>query len=235
MLAKSPASRYQNLGVAAHDLAAIQRGEAIPSRTGNPKSADKAQTLSINRNNLYATLTVIALIAASTIAVVAYNSHRLFAYFYQAYQSERAPVNQEPAKIEAIPKEPAAGLSPTDGAEVDSALEHVPTKDELEEKLARVLNGRFKLHSCSLIDDSFAQIAKHSSLHYIDLIGTQFPNESLARLAKLPVLDHINFTYTNFSDSGANGLSRCKLLSLVEVNWAICLTKESANWPPCRL
>jgi hypothetical protein len=218
MLAKSAASRYQNLGVAAHDLAAIQRGDAIPSRTGHSKSVNKDQTLSISRKNLYAALAVITLIAASTIAVVAYNSHRLFAYFYQAYQSERAAVPERP-KIEAIPKETIVGFSPTDGRAVESALEHLPTKDELEKKLATVKNGRFKLHSSRLIDNSFAQIANHPSLRYIDLIGTQFPNESLARLAKLPLLEHVNLTYTNFSDSGANSLFQCKSLALVEVNW----------------
>ena len=218
MLAKSPAARYQNLGIAAHDLAAIQRGEAIPIRTVQLKPDDKEKTLSISRNNLYAVLAFMALISASVIGVIAY-VYPETAYFFHNDRNKNSPLNQVNSKTEAIPEEHTPVFSLRDGKVMDSALDHVPSTDELAKKLARP-DGVLKLRNCTLTDETFKQIAASSSICYVDLMWTHYSNESLARLAKLPHLTQILLTTTNFSDSGANALSKCKFLSKIEANWA---------------
>jgi tRNA A-37 threonylcarbamoyl transferase component Bud32/tetratricopeptide (TPR) repeat protein len=72
MLAKSPASRYQDLALAAHDLAAIQQGEpetvsvkALPVATAARKPAGKASTITMKRSSFALSFACTALMSVT--------------------------------------------------------------------------------------------------------------------------------------------------------------------------
>jgi serine/threonine protein kinase len=78
MLAKSPDSRYQNLGIVAHDLGALRRGDSISADAKSFRAAsqakDKSTTISISRNKFYGLMLCIALLAATIAAVSGYRA-----------------------------------------------------------------------------------------------------------------------------------------------------------------
>ena len=68
MLRKSPAERYQNIGLVAHDLAAVCKGGDIASRRATAETKPEiksSKTITIAANKLYALLAVAALIPST--------------------------------------------------------------------------------------------------------------------------------------------------------------------------
>jgi serine/threonine-protein kinase len=99
MLAKNPEDRYQNLGEAAHELAALKRGEApklnAAIKPKRPAQADSQAGVVLNRHHFISAMIGIAL-ATFTLSSV-------LTYFTQHANIQRAnPTKLQPTEPETI-------------------------------------------------------------------------------------------------------------------------------------
>ena len=78
MLDKSPENRYQNLGVVAHCLAALKRGESIAStnKPAKPKAQPETKTISMPNSKFYALLSGACVLSAALAGVSGYLLHQ---------------------------------------------------------------------------------------------------------------------------------------------------------------
>ena len=95
-LAKSPQSRYQNLGLMAHDLGALRRGEPITGKPSASTAQTHAKTISLPNKTFYALLLGTALLSAAIAGI-------------SVDQLDRAHnVSAPPFETVTPPKQPAA-------------------------------------------------------------------------------------------------------------------------------
>ena len=76
MLAKSPGSRYQDLGIAAHDLAATMRGDAILKQAVPRIKLGSSKNMSLSRIAFYGSILISILLSASIAGLASYNFKR---------------------------------------------------------------------------------------------------------------------------------------------------------------
>ena len=207
MLAKSPDSRYQNLGNVAHDLGALRRGDSISStakQTAGVQAKAKARTISISTTRFYAVMIGIALLSAAIGGVLVY----LFHSFHNGDSPEKP-------KTRSIGDSSAKELDLTPGLVDDS---QAISPEVLKKRLARPTPAKqFALAFCKVSDESFALIAATSWIQHLSLENCDISNESLGRLAQ----QHLPTIYlgnSNFNDIGAARLSLCQDLQSIKVN-----------------
>jgi serine/threonine protein kinase len=200
MLAKSPDRRYQNLGVVAHDLGALRRGESI---SGAAKSspvavqASRGRPVSMRRNSFYALMLGISMLSAVIAGVSGYMLHN--------FQNGGPRVQP---KIESSQKEFVTN-SPVP-LDLDTDDRPAISTEELKKLLAQPQpDKRFALRNRKITDEAIELIASTSWIHLLTLHGCDISNASLARLAKLN-LAGINFGESTFNDIGAGSLSVCQ-------------------------
>jgi serine/threonine-protein kinase len=75
MLAKSPSSRYRDLGIAAQDLTAVPTAAPVSSKIVKTKSGAKGKTQSGSRNKIMALVVGLAVVSACVVAVLTHLHH----------------------------------------------------------------------------------------------------------------------------------------------------------------
>jgi tRNA A-37 threonylcarbamoyl transferase component Bud32 len=208
MLAKSPDNRYQNLGIVAHDLGALRRGESISAAAQSTEYKSPVKTISMTRTNFYALLLGIALLAAVTTGVAG--------YLFRNAKGEKSMEQTIPAAAPAV--EPA--VNPLSGKEIDDSGHGNLPEEELRGALAYpTANRELVFANRKITDKGFELIANTDQkwIRSLNLHNCDISNESLGRLAKLH-LSSIGLNSSTFNDSGAKNLSRCQELSSIDAN-----------------
>jgi serine/threonine protein kinase len=207
MLAKKPDSRYQSLGVLAHHLTALERGDSgqIPGKTSAQTSKHKAPEKISMR---IVTFSGLILVVAMASMLATYFSICVYHEWQHRMALERAPLDANPNS--------------------DILLSHAETKaivedylekpDDLAKKLAQpskdnILRERDVMVSAK----SLRAISQASWIEYIDFIDSHLSNKDLGLLSKLH-LRRIDLTWSNFDDDGAKALSACKSLERVHAD-----------------
>lgn len=226
MLAKNPDDRYQNLGVAAHELAALKRGEApklssaiIPKRPVGENSP--IGMVNLNRGNFIYTMIGISL------ATILISSG--ITYFTQAANIQIpnavavTPTKSEPETPEKPPLEPKMteesvifdpAIMRGDNVLISKyatdmslrALKHYPNAQVLD-----VQDGHITNDGIAFLQDS--------KLLELTLYGSSIT--SLSNLAKLPYIQTLDVSVTKIDDTAIPDIARLKMLhtlALVDCN-----------------
>ena len=213
MLAKSPDSRFQNLGVVAHRLGAMQRGESTTTGSKPARIAVRQQvkTMSIRSSHFYALLFGVATLSAAVAGLLGYQ--------FNNYQRRTPPPVVAVSKKGPLQEDSAFGLSPSLNKVIDKECDRVLSPEAIKKELATPTpDHRFTERNADLSDQMFKFISEASWIRGLELLGSHVNNASLGRLSKLTLL-WIDVSATNFNDKGAKGLSLCPRLSFISANW----------------
>ncbi len=218
MLAKNPAGRYQNLGMAAHDLAAIKRGETSqfaadlkPNKT--PRLDANKQTISMRRDRFYFLLVGIGFLSALITAMAM--------YFLQVSQwKERVePVGE---KTKAAPTESATSLASIPAEKVDDGVFDLAIK-----------HHKIKFHCGFASDKSLVAFKSYKEAQSLNLTGSNITDQGIGNLkgskildlglrgcdiksvdniVQLPYLQNLDLSKTLIDDSAIAKLAKLKML-----------------------
>ncbi len=241
MLAKQPDNRYQNLGKAAHDLAAIKRGETLHlNANSNPKPTVQpdptVKIISMRRDHFYSLLLAVVLIPALTTA--------LLMHLFQASQKRERFVKSEITEIKSAPvsydsiefsdgiKKRACRFQSNDLA-TDESMNAFKNYKEVQaveladctvtdNGIANLKNSktlRLKLRNCNIT--SVDNIAQLEYLQDLDLRQTKINDSAIAQLVRLKMLTTLNL-------QGCEQLTEKGLLQLTQSTSLMCvyLTKS---------
>jgi serine/threonine protein kinase len=209
MLAKSPGNRYQSLGMAAHDLAATMRGDAVPIRpavTHIENSNPFANTLTLSRSLFVGSVLTTILLTATLAGFAAYKIRRT--------QPPEPLPPAKPPKVEAVRRAEENAL-PINTDDLERAQIMSPSR------LAEYLkdspsDGRLSLHFKTLSTEGLRMISNAKWIRFLDLESSIFDNKDIALLAGLPQLNFLCVSGSNFDDKAAVALSRFKSLKKLE-------------------
>jgi serine/threonine protein kinase len=222
MLAKSPDSRYQNLGNVVHDLGALKRGESISVTVSEPGAQAKApKTISMSSNKFYLLMFGVPVLTAAVAG--------FFGYTFPGFQGGNLQVqpNEQSNKKETVTKVSRALLDLDELSLVevkkllarprlDHQFEMGRVKAVSEQAAALISNAqwihRLSLHGCEISKTSFAELAKLPNLVSIDLSKSTFDNAAAGSLSACQRLQDINASATSLSDEGVSKLARIKSL-----------------------
>jgi tRNA A-37 threonylcarbamoyl transferase component Bud32 len=209
MLAKSPGNRYQNLGMAADDLAATMRGDAVPIRAAvsyTENSNPFAKTHTLSRSLFFGSVLITILLSATLAGFAAYNIKR-------TQPAEPLPPTK-PARA-AVVRRAEENALPLNADDLERA--QIMSPSQLAEHLKdSPSDGRLSLHFKTLNTEGLRMISDTKWIRYLDLESSIFDNKDMALLERLPLLDHLYISGSNFDDSAAVELSRCKNLKKLE-------------------
>jgi serine/threonine protein kinase len=209
MLAKSPDKRYNNLGILAHDLAALRRGESIsPSRGSAATQKPPEETIvSMKRTSFYALLFLIAMLSAGVTWLCGYH------LLNRPPEPSSVMTNKRGIK-ESVPSVPLSSLTSIK-LPYDTEPEEI-SPDELKNKLAQPNSKNIFVFKYNLVSDKSLELISNTQwIHTLILDACIIDNDHLDRLAKMQ-LSHLDLQDSNFNDDGAAKLS--KFSGLVEIN-----------------
>ncbi len=199
MLAKSPDSRYQNLGLLAHDLETVRRGGSVslkPSMTSLPSNASTNPVWQKN---------ALILVSLALVSICGYLLHE--------FQAGRflVPPKQEVSKSK---------IDPLDSVFANAQPNLFVVKpDELQKLLAKSpADHKLDLNNTEISTEALNAIAAVGWIHDLTLRDCDLDNLSLRKLAKLKDLSVVDLNGTNLDDDGCAGLSACKNLSIIYAN-----------------
>ncbi len=217
MLAKNPAGRYQNLGIAAHDLAAIKRGETSQLAADlNPKRVLRLEsnnkTISMRRDRFYFLLAGIAFLSALMTA--------LLMYFFQV-SPKKERVEQTIGTITTT-KAPTPLPELTDNGVFDAAIKRRECKFDAkfasDESLVSFKGYKeaqsIDLHGCKITDKGIGNL-KDSKILILGLNGCDI--RSVDNIVKLPYLQQLDLRRASIVDSDIAKLTRLKMLNILNL------------------
>jgi serine/threonine protein kinase len=208
MLAKRPDNRYQSLGVLAHHLSALERGDSglIPRRPSAQTTKRKPpEKISMHIFTFCGLISVVAI--ASMIAT--YCATKFYRHRQHRTAVERTLQDANtPASMLMLSHAETKAI-------VDDFLEK---PDDLANKLASPSRTHMlRERDVTVSAQNLNAISRASWIEYIDFIDSDLSNKDLGLLSKLH-LRRIDLNSSNFDDDGAKGLSSCKTLERVHAN-----------------
>lgn len=234
MLAKNPNNRYQNLAEAANDLAATERGEALPynpaaqvkSNTGTSKA--KSTTIKMSRALLVALVlgnlifsaalgtTVTSLLMASRTAVAEKKEPDVQRFpqtdsvgiFVEAIKKGRCAFAEKYVVNDAS----LAAFENYDGAQsLDLDACQVTDKGLASLRKSKLLN--LGVNDCNITE--VKNIATFEYLQFLDLRGTYIKDSALPEIAKLNMLHTVNLRNCEITDEGLKKLIPARSLKSI--------------------
>ncbi len=223
MLAKQPDNRYQNLGEAAHDLAAIKRGETLhlnvdsnPKRTYQPDPTIK--TISMRRDHFYSLLLGVVLIPALTTAL-------LMHLFFQAAHKRERYVKSEIKETNASPDpEPRKVFNDRIGKRACRFESSNFATDESMHVFKNYKEAQaIELADCTVTDDGIANL-KNSKILKLKLRKCDIT--SVDNIAQLEYLQDLDLRQAEINDSAIAKLVRLKMLTMLNLEGCEQLTEK---------
>ncbi len=208
MLAKSPEARYNNLGIVAHDLDALRRGDSIspfnPART-IPKK--EAATITLAKVHFYALIIGTALLSTTVSGFLGYTLHTADESKIEQPNEEKPLAAQSKLTENAKPGENLEELLVIPALTPQELQLRFPTKDKSLSVSYKTIN-----------DNVFDVIAAASWIEDLSLNNSIFKNENLAKLSALKKLKEIDLSGSSLNDIGAEGIAQCQ--ELIGINAA---------------
>ncbi len=219
MLAKHPDNRYQDLGKAAHDLAAIKRGETLhlnadsnPKRTLQPDPTIK--TISMRRDHFYSLLLGVVLISALTAA--------LSMHLFLASQKKVRFVKPE---IETTPDSQSSKVF--DAGIKKRACRFLSRSYATDESMRAFRNYKevqsVELVDCTVTDNGVANL-KNPKILKLKLRHCDIT--SVDNITQLAYLQDLDLRETKINDSAIAQLVRLKMLTTLNLQGCEQLTEK---------
>ena len=232
MLAKHPANRYQNLGIAAHDLAAIKRGETSQLAADlNPKRVLRLEsnnkTINMRRDRFYFLLVGIGLLSALITAMAM--------YFFQVSQRKESvePIGEKTkeAPTAFATSAPIPTEETVDDTAFDIAIKHhrIRLHAGFASDKSLVAFKRYKeeqsleVHDRSITDQGIGNL-KGAKILDLGLRGCNI--KSVDNIVQLPYLQNLDLSKTLIDDSAIAKLAKLKMLYVL--NLEDCKISEKA-------
>ncbi len=224
MLAKRPDERYQNLGVAANDLAALLRGDAsqisVMSVIPNSEVESKTSTVTVKKSDMLLQMAGIAILSALASAAI---THFL--------ESNPAQSDSASTLIEHLPKltdniltapvGPDYKLGKPEQKRVDmSKIDNITSISQTMKEASIQLSNRLtniRLHDSTISKEVLELLSKYPHVHGVDFMDCEVSNKDLGLLSKLPIV-RISLITSNFDDIGAEQLSKCSKLDTIKAS-----------------
>lgn len=217
MLAKNPNERYQNLGIAAHDLAALRRGEAPRlSSVITPKRpvAENSESgvIELNRNNF-----IFSMLAMSLATMLISGGITYFTVSEKNHTSEIAdgaptkntkPATQNDQTKTGVSEETSIFAQKIAQREVEFVTKFASdlSLKELDQyPFAQVLD----VEDGRITDDGIAYL-QNSKLLELNLRNSTI--KSLNSLDKLPYIQNLDLTHTKIDDTAMPKIAGLKML-----------------------
>jgi serine/threonine protein kinase len=237
MLAKKPEDRYQSLGVAANDLAAVARGAMDDVSVLNPSQSvdgknNSDKMVTVSQSQLIFQMIAISLLSALVSAVI---THFVQGNPSQDAESDAA-ANSAPPHKEELPQSSIANLSERDTklvgkqppySHLSSWLKTDPAGDReyatvaqtLNEAITQIRKGRVdvKLQGGTVNKAVLDYLAKQKQIEKLDFLSARVSNPDLGALASLPKLNRISFLNATLDDVGIRQLARCEKLETLKI------------------
>ncbi len=199
LLAKSPDDRYEDMVHVAHDLKALERGEAVSVSTS---------TSAVQPPKFRSALSPYLWIVGIAIASLAL----LEVCTYHPQVTQDRPLTKDTFLAEDRELEHAK-----DEISAVSEISKETDSKWLKGKLARKNNHYLSLQGRKLTDASIELIAKTDGIRDLSLDACSFEdNRSFSRIAQMR-LSSIKLNETNIDDDGATRLSESKTLYVIDV------------------
>lgn len=226
MLAKKPEERYQNLGVAAHDLAALSRGDSsqisvmnsAQQFTGQDKST---ATVTLKKSQMLLQMTGIAILSAVASALI---THSL--------QPSSPQHNSVSKLVEPLPKLTENILTASSGPnyvigkpelprvpmdKIDNHTSVVETMKEASIQLSNPRNVSIRLHDCTITREVLQFLSRYPRIEALDLMDCEVSNKDLGLISNLPIA-RISLITSNFDDVGAEQISKCAEMDTIKAS-----------------
>ncbi|CAN5319740.1 hypothetical protein BH10CYA1_BH10CYA1_29210 [soil metagenome] len=239
MLAKNPDDRYQNLGEAAHDLAALKRGEKLQlSPTLKPKSSSRntqVGVLKLDKHSFYKSMFALAFTTFAISSGLTYVTHaNQIAVQRHEIVSRVQPVPADPK----IMKEEESAIFKKDIANSANVFEskYLASDSNMNFFEKYTLAQTINIEGCSITDSGIAflkdskilvlslsrcnidkvdNIAKLKYLQNLDLTKTQVDDGAIPLLAKLKMLRSLSLKNCNITENGLRKI--CPSTSLISI------------------
>lgn len=201
MLAKEPDRRYSNLGVLAHDLSALKRGDALSKSSVAAATPVAANTISMPRNTFYAliaTILVFSAAAGGAVMHVIESAKRS----QQNLQIDAKSLNAPPPTITDVFKD----------ANQQSTVEYLNAQIRSRSKINDLnIAGRI------VSDEAIELITTMHELTKIKMEDCKLSNESMYKLNQLN-LTNLDLSFSNINDEGILGLSDSETLGEIKAD-----------------
>lgn len=238
MLAKKPEERYQSLGAAAHDLAAVARGDALDvsvlgagRAAGIKSNSDKMVTVS--QSQLIFQMIAISIFSALVSALIT--------HFVQGGGDSQATEGQASSLTDAQKKEQLPLSSIENLSERDTKFvgkqppfthfntwittdptgdrEYATVEQTLAEAMKQVKRGRadVKLAGGTINKEVLDYLAKQKHIEKLDFLNASLSNQDLGALAALPKLHRISFLNATLDDVGIKQMLGCENLAYIKM------------------
>lgn len=224
MLAKKPEDRYQNLGIAAQDLAALARGDAAAiSVMNSPKhssnSPEKEATVTLSKSSLLLQMLGIALLSSVVSALITTS--------LQSEKKETVPADLSSSLVKLADNMFPSGtekykLARPEQLRVDikKIEDHNSTQltiNEARRQLSNPRNKLIRLHDCVISKDVLKYLAQFPRIESLDLMDSAVSNADLGLVADLPIL-RVSFIASNFDDVGAEQISKISTIDTIKAS-----------------
>lgn len=223
MLAKKPEDRYQNLGLAANDLAAVARGAigdvSVLNTSQDTASADKSgKMVTVSQSQLIFQMVVISILSALVSAAITH-----FVQNNSTSSADADGLSKEKVSDDAVRK---VGKQPDHPQiakmiQIDSGQEREYATAEETLKMAKkdVERGRTDVRLVGgTIDKTVLQyLASQKQIKNLNLMNAQLDNHNLGILGSLPELWRMSLLNSTLDDVGIEQLRRCKHLTHIKM------------------
>lgn len=226
MLAKKAEERYQNLGVTAHDLAALLRGESsqisvLNSAQGIAGQNKSTATVTIKKSEMLLQMAGIAVLSAVASALI---THSL--------QPNSQQSNSVSKLIEPLPKLTENILTASSGPnyvigkpelprvpmdKIDNRTSVVETMREAIKQLSNPRSANIRLHDCTITKEVLQFLSRYPRIQALDFMDCEVSNKDLGLLSNLPI-NRISLITSNFDDVGAEQMSKCQEMDTIKAS-----------------
>ncbi len=225
MLAKRPEERYQNLGVAAHDLAALARGDTSQiSVVSTARDAVKKTTenITVRKSDMLLQMIGIAILSALASAAIthwAQDSPQPQPHSISAIIEQVPKLSENIFATEAGPdyKASSTELKRVDMSKIDNHTNIMQTMKEAKAQLADPRIVSIRLKDCTITQEVLVLLSQYPRIEALDIMDCEISNKDLGLLAKIP-LQRISMIASNFNDVGAEQLSKCAKLDTIKAS-----------------
>jgi serine/threonine protein kinase len=223
MLAKKPEERYQSLGVAANDLAALARGEAsaisvVGAARKGTSSSKPEPTVTLTKTSLVLQMLGIAVVSAVVSSLITNGLQ---------FESKEAPPDLSSSLIKLADNmfpAPTAKyvLGKPEQLRVDLKEIDDHTSTEMTIKDAREQLRNPNLRQVRLRDSVISRgvlefLTQYPQLEGLDFMDCALSNEDLGILAKLPIA-RMSVIASNFNDVGAEQISKVSTMDTIKAS-----------------